>query len=350
TVVSAPTTGTPTAEATPTKAPPPLRRRGRTWPLVLASYLAMIFALITLNFLLPRFMPGDPITALVSRGSSTFLFGEESRQQLEEFYGLDGSLLSQYGDYLGRLVQGDMGRSIGTNQPVTHEVGKALPWTFLLLTSSILLSALIGSVLGVRAGWRRDKPADKFMVTGLLSLREFPQYLSGALLLYLVGVQLGWLPLGGAETSFTSYNFFERFVDVVRHAIMPVTVLTMGLTVGYYLVMRAGMVNELGSDYLLLGRAKGLRPRRLKYRYAARNAMLPVLSLTAVEVGVAVTASVLVERIFTYPGLGGLMLGALAARDYPVMQGAFLVFSVGVVTVNAVADVVYRRLDPRATI
>lgn len=347
-MVSAATTATPTTDTTP-EAPQRQRRRGRTWRSVLASYLLMIFALITLNFLLPRFMPGDPITALVTRGSSSFVYGEESKRKLEEYYGLGGSLVSQYGNYLERLAQGDMGRSITTNQPVVHEVAKALPWTILLLTSSILLSVLVGVVLGVHAGWRRDRPADRVVMTGLLSLREFPQYLSAALLLYLVGVKLRWLPLGGAETSFSTYNLFEQVVDIAKHALMPVAVLTMTLTVSYYMVMRAGMVSELGSDYLQLGRAKGLRPRRLKYRYAARNAMLPVLSLTAVEVGVAITASVFVERVFSYPGLGGLMLGSLAARDYPTMQGAFLVFSVGVVSANALAEVIYRRLDPRAT-
>ncbi|HEU0127030.1 MAG TPA: ABC transporter permease, partial [Pseudonocardiaceae bacterium] len=172
-----------------------------------------------------------------------------------------------------------------------------------------------------------------------------------SLLLFLVPVKLGWLPLGGAETPFSSsFGLVHRVTDIARHAALPVLVLTLGLTVGYYLVMRAGMVSELGSDYLLLGRAKGLRERRLKYRYAARNALLPVVSLTAIEIGFAVTANIVVERVFSYPGLGALMVGSVGARDYPTMQGAFLAFSIGIVTVNALADVLYRKLDPRATL
>jgi len=310
----------------------------------------MVFLLITLNFMIPRAMPGDPITALISRGSSSFVYGDAAKTRLEKYYNLNGSLPSQFGHYLNRLVHGDLGRSITTNQPVTHEVAKAIPWTVLLITTSILLSAALGLVLGVQAGWRRDKPADRALMTGLLTVREFPPYLLASLLLFFVAVKLGWLPVGGAETPFSSsFSLFHRVTDIARHAVLPVLVLTCGLVVSFYLVMRSGMVNELGSDYLLMGRAKGLRNRRLKYRYAARNALLPVVSLSAVEIGFAVTANIFVEQVFSYPGLGGLMIGSVRTYDYPVMQGAFLVFSVGIVTVNALADLAYRHLDPRAT-
>ncbi len=342
---------TPEPESPPTATTPPRPRRRRTWPAVLASYLGMIFLLTTLNFMLPRAMPGDPITSLVARGSSSFNYGEESRIKMEKYYNLHGPLISQYGHYLNQLAHGDLGRSISTNQQVTHEVAKAAPWTILLITASMLFASLIGCVLGVQAGWRRDRPADRALMTGLLSLREFPPFLLASLLLFGFAVNLKWFPLGLSETPFSSSNsFFQRVSDIASHAFLPVVVLTVGLTVGYYLVMRAGMVSELGSDYLQMGRAKGLRNRRLKYRYAARNAMLPVVSLTAVEIGFAITANLVVERIFSYPGLGGLMFNSIPTRDYPVMQGTFLVLSVGIVTINALADVAYRRLDPRAVV
>ncbi len=328
---------------------PPRRRRHRTWPAVLASYLGLIFVLITLNFMLPRAMPGDPVDALLARGGNAFVFGEDSRKQLEQYYGLDKSLAQQYVDYLDNLVHGDLGRSITTNQPVTHELARRIPWTVLLIGSSMMLATAIGLILGVHAGWRRDRPADRALMTGLLAAREFPPFLLASLLLFFVSVKLGWLPLGGAETPFSSFGALERLVDIARHALLPVLVLTLGLTVGYYLIMRSGMVQQLGSDYLMMGRAKGLRPRRLKYRYAARNALLPVVSFTAVEVGFAVTANLVVERVFSYPGLGELMFSSIVTRDYPSMQGAFLVYSVGIVTINALADIAYRRLDPRAT-
>lgn len=319
------------------------RRRG-----AVASYLVMVFALITLNFLVPRAMPGDPIDALLAQGATGFSLGEQSRASLEEYYDLDGSLASQYGNYLSRLLRGDLGRSIVTNAPVTTEIGRRLPWTILLIGSSMLLATAIGLVAGVHSGWRRDRPLDRALLTGLLTVWQFPPYLLGSLLLFVFAVKLGWFPLGGAQTPFSgSFSLVEKVIDIGQHLLLPLVVLTAGLTAVSYLVMRSGMVNELGSDYLLLGRAKGLRPRRLKYRYAARNALLPVVGLTAVEVGSAVVANLLVERVFSYPGLGGLMFGSIGVRDYPTIQGVFLVLSLGVVTVNALADVVYRRLDPR---
>jgi len=306
--------------------------------------------LITLNFFIPRAMPGNPIDGLLAQGSSGFVFGAPARAKLEEYYGLHDSLQTQYKHYLVRLAHGDLGRSIVTNRPVKHEIGRRLPWTILLIGGSILISTAIGLVLGVQSGWRRNRRMDRALMTGLLAVREFPAFLLASLLLFLIGVRLKWLPSFGGETPFSSsFGLFHRIGDIFQHALLPVSVLVVGLTVGNYLVMRAGMVNELGSDYLLMGRAKGLRERRLKYRYAARNALLPVVSLTALQLGFVIAGDVLVERVFSYPGLGGLLFESIAVRDYPVIQGGFVIISVTVVTVNALADVLYRRLDPRTT-
>jgi peptide/nickel transport system permease protein len=321
------------------------RRRGVG---VVASYLVMVFVLATLNFLLPRAMPGDPIDGLLARGSAGFSLGQQSRDALRDYYGLGGSLPAQYGHYLSRLAHGDLGRSIVTNSPVTTEIGRRLPWTVLLIGSAIVLSTVVGMVAGVHSGWRRDRPADRALTTALLAVREFPTFLLGSLLLFVFAVKLGWLPLFGGQDPFSGdYSSVQKVLDVARHLLLPLLVLTVGLTAGNYLVMRASMVNELGADYLLLGRAKGLPPRRLKYRYAARNALLPVVSLTALQLGFAVTGDVLIERVFSYPGLGGLLFDSIGARDYPTIQGAFLIVSVSVVTINALTDLLYRRLDPR---
>ena len=326
----------------------PRRPRRRAWVRPLASYLVLVFALITLNFWLPRAMPGNPVDALIARGSQNFVY-QDTKAKLEEYYGLDKPLLSQYVDYLGGLVRGDLGHSVQTNQTVRHEVARRLPWTVLLISSSVLLAAAIGVLLGVQSGWRRDRPIDRALMTGLLVVREFPPMLLASLLVFVFAVKLDWFYISGTETEFASFSLLERVVDIGQHLFLPMVVLAAGLTVGFYLRMRAGMVSELGSDYLLLGRAKGLRPRRLKYRYAARNALLPVVSNGALEIGFAVTANVIVERVFSYEGLGELMFTSIANRDYPAMQGAFLAFSLGIVTVNALADVLTRRLDPRVT-
>ena len=153
--------------------------------------------------------------------------------------------------------------------------------------------------------------------------------------------------LAGARSPFAELGLLGQVRDIAWHLVLPACVLAVGLAASQYLVMRAGMVTQLGADHLLLGRAKGLRERRLKYRYAARNALLPVVSMTAIHLGFAVTGAVVVERVFAYPGLGRYLYESIGARDYPAIQGGFLVITVLVVSVNAVADVLIRRLDPR---
>jgi peptide/nickel transport system permease protein len=323
-------------------------RRYRHAGAAVASYLVMVFVLVTLNFLVPRAMPGDPIEGLLGQSSATFTFGEQTKAALREYYKLDGSLASQYGNYLARLVHGDLGRSIATNAPVKTEIGRRLGWTILLIGTSTVLATAVGVAAGIHSGWRRDRPMDRGLLTVLLAVQQFPPYLLGSLLLLLFAVKLHWFPLAGAEEAFSSsYGLARRALDIGRHLILPLVVLTASVAADSYLVMRAGMVSELGSDYLQLGRAKGLRERRLKYRYAARNALLPVVGLTAVELGVAVGADVVIERVFSYPGLGGLLFDSIRQRDYPTIQGVLLVLALAIVTVNALAEALYRRLDPR---
>ena len=332
----------------PITAEPPAQR-GRRWVGPVISYVVMLYVLITLNFLLPRIMPGDPIDGLLAKGGAGFTFGDQTRVALRRYYHLDGSLWSQYQHYLDRLAHGDLGRSIVTNASVWHELSYRIPWTLLLILSSLLVSTVVGTVAGIHAGWRRDRPADRALMVGLIAVWQFPAYLLGSILLLLFAVKLGWLPLYGGQTPFATYSTpFGEVVDIARHLVLPLVVLASGLVAWNYLVMRSGMVSELGADYLLLGRAKGLPERRLKYRYAARNALLPVVSLTAVSAGTAVAANVVVERTFSYPGLGNLLFQSIGSLDYPVIQGVFLLVSIGVVTVNAFADVLYRRLDPRS--
>lgn len=341
-----PITRSAAVEQQPGHGHPRLNRAGRR----LGAYIATIFSLVVINFLVPRLMPGDPIDALVAQSSQNFTFGEETRASLEAYYGIDQPLPQQFGHYLARLGHGDLGRSIATNAPVRDELARRLPWTLLLIGTSLLLATAIGLLAGVHSGWRRGRTTDRVLLVALLAVREFPPFLLGSLLLVVFAVKLDWLPLFGGETPFSSsYSVAERVVDVGQHLLLPALVLTVGLTAGTFLLMRAGMVNELGADHLLLGRAKGLRERRLKYRYAARNALLPVVSLTALQLGFVVTGDVLIERVFVYPGVGELIFNSIRDRDYPTIQGAFLLVAISVVTFNAFADVLYRRLDPRTS-
>lgn len=329
--------------------PFPPRTGRRSGLRLLASYLVTVFLLITVNFLLPRALPGDPISELVDPGAPAFVSDDALRAELEAYYGLDRPLPVQYVGYLGDLVGGDLGVSIRYNAPVAELVRERLPWTALLIASGIAMAAAMGWTGGVHSGWRRGRRVDRGLLSLFLGFNSFPSFFIGSLAVFVFSVNLGWFPLAGTRTPFdTSLTLFGRLLDVAYHLVLPALTLAVSFATSQYLVMRASMVGELGSDYLLLGRAKGLRDRRLKYRHAARNALLPVVTLTAIHVGFAVTTAVVVETVFAYQGMGRLLFESVSFRDYPTLQACFLVLTLGVVTLNFLADVLVARLDPRA--
>jgi len=321
--------------------------RGRSARRLITSYALTVVLLVSLNFFLPRALPGDPIDALQDPVATTYVHDDATRAALSRYYGLDRPLLAQYRHYLAGLARGDMGLSIRYRAPVRDVVAARLPWTLLLTGTAIVLALTVGLVAGVNSGWRRGGATDRSMLGLFIGLNNLPVFFLASVALFGFSVKLGWLPVAGARTPFSSSGGIRLVADVARHLVLPASVLGLGLAAGYYLLMRASMVTELGSDYLLLGRIKGLRERTLKYRYAARNAILPVVAAVALEVGFAVTGAIFVERVFAYPGMGRLLFDSIAARDYPTLQGCFLVLTVAVVTANFCADVVCRRLDPR---
>lgn len=321
------------------------RRRGRQ---LLVSYVVTVFVLVSANFALPRALPGDPVDALLNGESPHYIRDEVIRDQVNEYYGLDQPLWEQYRKYLGDLATGELGTSIRYNVPVGQLVLQRLPWTLLLMSTAIALAILVGWVAGVHSAWRRGRLADRGLLTVFLGVHSFPVFFVASLALFVFGVKLGWVPLAGSRTYFaTTGGALEVARDVAHHLVLPASVLALQFATSQYLNMRASMVGELGSDYLLAGRAKGLRERRLKYGYAARNALLPVVAVTGVHVGVAVTGSILVETVFAYQGLGRLTFDAVAFRDYPTLQACFLLLTLVVVTANFAADAINARLDPR---
>ncbi len=318
------------------------RRRGRV-----LAYSVTVFLLVTVNFFLPRALPGDPIDALVDADATT-VQDEGIRAELEDYYGLDRPVLEQYASYLADLARGDLGVSIRYNVPVADLIQERLPWTLLLVLTSTALAIGAGWLAGIHSGWRRGRPADRSLLALFLALHSFPVFFVGSVALFVLSVKLGWFPLAGARTPFVEdASLPSRVADIAHHLILPAAVLASSFVASQYLNMRASMVGQLGADHLLVARAKGLPERWIKYRYAARNALLPAVTLTAVHMGFAVTASILVETVFSYQGVGRLMFEAVAYRDYPTLQACFLVLSIVVVTANFLADGLYARLDPR---
>ena len=337
-------TGTPDVGTADGDAP----RRARRWRGPLASYALVVFFLLTLNFFLPRALPGKPIAALSDPSAETYVSEKSTRAKVERYYHLDQPLVKQYGDYLGGLARGDLGTSIHYNAPVARVIGDRIGWTLLLVGAALTLATAVGMLGGVLSGWRRGRPLDRGLLGVFLTIDTFPVFFVASTAAYVLAVQLGWFPLSGARTPFSeSDGLLREAADVAHHLVLPATVLALQFLTYQFLVMRSSMIAELGSDYLLLGRAKGLSDRALKYRYAARNALLPSVTVAGLQLGFAITAAIFVESVFAYPGLGRLMFDAVADRDYPTMQGCFLVLTLVVVTANFLADLLYRRLDPR---
>ncbi len=322
------------------------RREGRRRLVV--AYGVTVFLLITVNFFLPRALPGNPIDALVDDAAPSRIQDEALRAQLAEYYGLDRPLVEQYGLYLTDLARGNLGVSIRYNVPVADLMKERLPWTLLLVVTSISVAVAVGWLAGIHSAWRRGRAADRGLLTLFVGLHSFPVFFVGSLALFVLSVRLGWFPLAGARTPFLEdASLPARVADIAHHLALPAVVLAGNFVTSQYLNMRASMVGELGADHLLVARAKGLPERWIKYRYAARNALLPAVTITAVHVSFAVTASILVETVFAYEGVGRLVFEAVAYRDYPTLQACFLVLSLVVVSANFLADTLYRRLDPR---
>ncbi|RDI75825.1 ABC-type dipeptide/oligopeptide/nickel transport system permease component [Gaiella occulta] len=315
----------------------------------LAFHVPTAFLVVTLIFLLPRIMPGDPLLARTDPDSGLYVSDPQARERFEEYYGLNRSLGAQYVHYVGALARGELGWSIARSAPVATLIGKSLPWTLLLVGTAILVSSLLGFIGGVTAAWRRGRTTDRGLVVATTLMRALPEYVWAVLLLVLFAVVVPIFPLYGAETPFAEYgSALGQALDVIRHLVLPATALAFGLLAGKFLLVRNTVLSALGQDYMLLARAKGLPERRIKYRHAGRNALLPFLTAVGIQVGFAVGGAVLVESVFAYPGMGSLILRAVNDRDYPLLEGAFLVLALTVIAANAVVDLAYARLDPRA--
>ena len=314
----------------------------------IALTLLSLWVVATLNFLLPRWLPGDPLAALLDPDSSSYVYNAEVRGALEAYYGLDRPLAAQYGDYLTGALSGDLGRSIRLNRPVADLLRERLPWTLLLTLSAMAAASLIGVIAGSEAAWRRRSPADRLLVAASVLASNIPVFFTGMILLIVFGVELRWLPLAGGRTPFAQYDsVLDQARDYAEHLLLPALTLALALVGSKFLLVRNSMIGVLGEDFMLVARAKGLPPRRLKSRHALRNAIVPFVHHLAAHASFALTGALFIETLFNYPGMGRLIFESVVARDYPVIQGVFLAVSALVLAANLLADWLTTRLDPR---
>lgn len=339
------------AGATTNPVSPPLNRRAarvRAGIRAVALYVITLFIVVTVVFALPRAMPGDPLATRQDPSDSLYVSDAKTRAHLLAYYGLDKPLIVQYTKYLGRVSHGDLGWSIANNTKVTKLIREHLPWTLLLMGTSLAISSFVSFLAGVTAAWRRGGKGDRFLVVVLTGIRSIPEYALASVLLIVFAVLLPILPLYGAKTPFAEYQtVFAHIGDLARHLALPATTLTLSLIGTKFLLVRNTTISVLGEDYMMLARAKGLPARRQKYHHAGRNALLPFLTVLGIQVGFAVGGSVFVESVFAYPGMGSMILTAVSQRDYPVLEGCFLTLATTVLLVNLVIELVYARVDPR---
>jgi len=314
----------------------------------LALYALAAWASLSLNFLLPRLAPGDPAQAMVARFQGQL--SPEAVVALREALGVtDAPLTTQYVDYLSRTLRGDLGVSaVYFPTPVSDLIVAALGWTLILTGTAVVISFVLGSLLGALAAWWRRGWFDSVAPPLFALLGTFPFFWLAMLLLYGLAGHLGWFPQRHAYGEHVAPGWSLPFVvSAARHAALPAITIVIGTIGGWMLAMRNNMIVVLREDYVALANAKGLPPWQVMLRYAARNALLPNVTGFGMALGFVLSGSLVTEVVFSYPGLGYLLLQAVQGQDYPLMQGLFLTITFAVLAANLLVDVVATRLDPR---
>jgi len=304
--------------------------------------LVTIFVALTINFFLFRVLPGTAVTNIARVPHST----PQLRHALTVEFGLDKPKWQQYLIYLQNLLHGNMGVSFTYQQPVSHLLIQDLKNTIPMVTVGTVAAIVIGVITGVLSAWRRGSVPDHLSTNAAIFFYAFPTQWLGLMLLIIFA---GTLPAGGMQNPFVfgTEPFWQHLADIGQHMILPAATLTLTAYGSYTLIVRSSMLETMGEDYVLTARAKGLPTRQIIRRHAFRNAMLPLLTLIALDLGYIVGGAVLIEVIFSWPGIGLAMYDAIGQRDYPMLQGGFLILTVAVIFLNFAADLLYFRLDPR---
>jgi peptide/nickel transport system permease protein len=308
--------------------------------------LTMLFVLM-FNFFLFRVMPGNPVTILARASGGRMTI--EAQRELAHELGLDQPMLGQFFTYVRETVHLNLGEStiVYPGQSVTSIFGEFLRPTLILVGISTILSTIIGVIMGIYAGWNRGSRYDVTSMAASLVLYAMPEWWLGLLLLIFFAGTLRIFPVAGAQSVTQTLTGIPHLVDVINHLFLPCLTLTLAYLGEYYLLMRSSLLDVLGEEYVTLARAKGLREKVVLWRHAVRNALLPTVTLVALNFGFVISGAITVEYVYSYPGLGKLAFDAVQAKDFPLLQGMFLFFSLAVIIANFLADLLYAYLDPR---
>jgi peptide/nickel transport system permease protein len=313
-------------------------------------YLVALWASITLNFIIPRLIPGDPTAALMARFQGQHVDNETINTLRIQFGISNEPVLIQYVKYLNNLLHGNLGTSITYfPSPVVPLIAEHLKWTLGLMGVAVIISFVLGTLLGVLFSWKRGGWLDSFVLPTMTFFSAMPYFWLALALLYFLGFTLNWFPVeGGYDVLNIDPGWSWDFTNsVLQHAILPAFTIVISSIAGWTLSMRNTMLTTLSEDYVLMAEAKGLPTSQVMLRYAARNAILPSVTGFAMSLGFIVGGAILTEIVFSYPGIGFLLLKAVDNLDYSLIQGVFLVITISVLLANFLADLIYTFLDPR---
>ena len=316
----------------------------------LVFYLIAAWASITLNFFLPRWMPGDPGDVLMGKLRGQGNVQPEVIDAMMKAYGVsDDPLIVQYFDYMRNILRGEFGISTSWfPAPVTTVISTAFQWTLLLMGVALIISFVLGSVLGVIGAWRRGSWMDNITPPVFVFLGSLPYFWIAPMLLFAFAFQLGWFPARHAYNTDLSPEWSFAFIGSVgSHLILPALSIIIVSIGGWLLGMRNTMIAILSEDYVTMAEAKGLSTGRVMFGYGARNALLPTLTSFGMSFGFILGGSLYTEMVFAYPGLGYLLISSVRNLDYPLMQGLFMMITFAVLLANFIVDILYVRLDPR---
>jgi peptide/nickel transport system permease protein len=314
----------------------------------LAFYLVAAWVALTVNFFIPRAMPGNAVQAILSKFPN---LQPSAYRALEAMLGVGhpGSLWNQYGTYLNDVFHLNFGTDVA-QYPATVSalLGQTIPWTLTLVGTATVIAFFAGTALGIIAGWRHGGWLDR-VLPGLMFLQAIPYFFLALILVEVLAVNLHLFPIGQGYAGGLIPGWHWDFIgSAIYHSLLPAFTIVITSVAGWMLQMRNVMITTIGEDYVLAAQAKGLSPRRVVYTYAARNALLPQLQGFGLALGFVVSGAIIMEIVFSYPGIGLLLVNAVTSNDYPLMQAIFLVITFAVLLANLVVDLVIVIADPRA--
>jgi len=308
-------------------------------------YVIVLLIVIVVNFFIPRALPGSPIRSLVADENIAEMTSEQKMGILESYH-LTDPLYKQFGYYLRDLFTFNWGISFSKRLPITELMLPAAGWTLLLSGVTMILSVIIGSLIGAYSALHRKKKKDLGIVLGTTFLSSVPPFWIAILLLAVFSAKLGWFPAYGAYSMWSDAEGFAKVPDVVWHMVLPVLALVITSLMPYFSTTRYSVLKTLSADYVRMARFRGIPEKKINFRYIMRNAFVPVFTMLMMDVGYLLSGSVLVETVFSFPGLGVLMRDAVFARDYPLIQYTFLVSSVLTIAALFAADLLHHKIDP----